>query len=39
MSFFPVWVSHSMFLMRQHQHKAYVVSSIFPVEVLEDDTL
>jgi hypothetical protein len=29
--FFPVWVSHSKFLTRQHQHKAYVVSSIFPV--------
>jgi hypothetical protein len=28
--FFPVWVSHSKFLTRQHQHKAYVVSSIFP---------
>jgi hypothetical protein len=37
--FFPVWVSHSKFLMRQHQHKAYVVSSIFPVKVFEDDTL
>jgi hypothetical protein len=37
--FFPVWVSHSKLLTRQHQHKAYVVSSIFPVEVFEDDTL
>jgi hypothetical protein len=39
MSFSPVWVSHSKFLTRQHQHKAYVVSSIFPVEVFDDDTL
>jgi hypothetical protein len=37
--FFPVWVSHSKFLTRQHQHKAYVISSIFPVEVFKDDTL
>jgi hypothetical protein len=36
---FPVWVSHSKFLTRQHQHKAYVVSSIFPIEVFEDDIL
>jgi hypothetical protein len=38
MSFPHVWVSHSKFLTRQHQHKAYVVSSIFTVEVFEDDT-
>jgi hypothetical protein len=37
--FSPIWVSHSKFLMRQHQHKVYVVSSIFPVEVFKDDTL
>jgi hypothetical protein len=29
--FFPIWVSQSKFLTRQHQHKAYVVSSIFPI--------
>jgi hypothetical protein len=37
--FLPIWVSYSKFLTRQHQHKAYVVSSIFFVEVFEDDTL
>jgi hypothetical protein len=37
--FFPVWVSYSKFLTRQHQHKAYVISSIFPIVVFEDDTL
>ena len=37
--FFPDWVSHSKFLTRQHQHKAYVVSSVFPVVVFKDDTL
>jgi hypothetical protein len=37
--FLPDWVSHSKFLTRQHQHKVYVVSSIFRVEVFKDDTL
>jgi hypothetical protein len=29
--FSHVWVSHSKFLLSQHQHKSYDISSIFPV--------
>jgi hypothetical protein len=37
--FSPVWVSHLKLLTRQHRYKAYVVSSISPVGVFEDDTM
>jgi hypothetical protein len=37
--FSPIWVSHSKFLMRQHQHKAYGLPSIFPIAVFKDDTV
>jgi hypothetical protein len=33
--FFLVWVSHSKFLTRQHQHKVYVSSLIFTMGVFE----